>query len=59
MTRGFANAAEVGWTRSVIRATNAAHELPQMSFEDAKELVEFTQMLVRFVYDLPARAPKP
>ena len=38
---------------------DAPHELPQMTFEGAKELVEFIEMLLRFVYDLPARAPKP
>jgi len=48
-----------GWVDQIRdKGNDAAHELPQMTVEDAKELIEFTEMLLRFIYDLPARAPK-
>jgi hypothetical protein len=49
-----------GWVDH-IRATGneANHEIKIMSPDTASELVVFVEMLLRFIYDLPSRVPKP
>jgi hypothetical protein len=40
------------------KGNEATHEIAVMSANDAKELLEFTQMLLRLVYEFPNRVPK-
>jgi hypothetical protein len=37
------------------KGNEATHEIPSISQEDAIELLEFTEMLLRFVYELPGK----
>ncbi len=39
------------------KGNEANHEIHLMSMEDAKELIAFTDMLLRLVYEFPNRAP--
>lgn len=48
-----------GWIDHIRKKGNEAnHELPDMSQEDAKELLVFTEMLLRFVYEMPGHMQK-
>ena len=48
-----------GWLGYVKdRGNEANHEIPNMTAEDAKALLEFTEALLRNVYSLPAAVPK-
>jgi hypothetical protein len=40
------------------KGNEATHEIPEMSMEDAIELIEFTEMLLRFVYEMPGKMTK-
>jgi Domain of unknown function (DUF4145) len=40
------------------KGNEATHEIPSIGHEDAVELLEFTEMLLRFVYELPGRMAK-
>jgi hypothetical protein len=40
------------------KSNEANDEIVIMSEEDAKNLVTFTEMMLRFIYDLPTRVPK-
>lgn len=40
------------------KGNEATHEIPSISQEDAVELMEFTEMLLRFVYELPGKMLK-
>ncbi|AYV67100.1 hypothetical protein C2I06_09550 [Niallia circulans] len=40
------------------KGNEATHEIPEISKEDAIELMEFTEMLLRFVYEMPGRMNK-
>ena len=40
------------------KGNEATHEITSMSKEDAIELLEFTEMLLRFVYEMPGRMTK-
>lgn len=37
------------------KGNEATHEIPSMSKEDAIELLEFVEMLLRFVYEMPGK----
>lgn len=37
------------------KGNEATHEIPSMSREDAIELLDFTEMLLRFVYEMPGK----
>lgn len=37
------------------KGNEATHEIPSISQDDAIELLEFTEMLLRFVYELPGK----
>ncbi len=41
------------------RGNEATHEIQLMSRQDATELVTFSEMLLKFVYEFPARVPPP
>lgn len=40
------------------KGNEATHEIPSISKEDSIELLEFTSMLLRFVYELPGKMMK-
>lgn len=40
------------------KGNEATHEIPSIGKEDAVELLEFTEMLLRFVYEMPGRMNK-
>jgi hypothetical protein len=40
------------------RGNEATHEIALMSDTDAKELVRFVEMLLRFIYEFPNLIPK-
>lgn len=40
------------------KGNEATHEIPSISKEDAIELLDFTEMLLRFVYEMPGRMQK-
>lgn len=40
------------------KGNEATHEIPNLSQDDAIELIEFTEMLLRFVYELPGKMQK-
>jgi Domain of unknown function (DUF4145) len=40
------------------KGNEATHEIPSISKEDAEELLEFTAMLLRFIYELPGKMVK-
>lgn len=41
------------------KGNEATHEIQLMSRADAEELVTFSEMLLKFVYEFPARVPPP
>jgi len=40
------------------KGNEATHEIPSISKDDAVELLDFTEMLLRFVYEMPGRMSK-
>ena len=47
-----------GWVDHIRKKGNeATHEIALMNQADAEELVAFTEMLLKFVYEFPARVP--
>ncbi|WP_249871625.1 DUF4145 domain-containing protein [Oceanobacillus saliphilus] len=40
------------------KGNEATHEIPSISKEDAIELLDFTEMLLRFVYEMPGKMKK-
>lgn len=47
-----------GWVDHIRRRGNEAnHEIVVMTFEDAKELISFIEMLLKFIYEFPKRVP--
>lgn len=49
-----------GWVDHIRRKGNEAnHEVRVMTTADAEELVRFTEMLLRFVYEFPSLVPEP
>jgi hypothetical protein len=48
-----------GWVDHIRkRGNDANHEIVLMKREDAEELVAFTEMLLKFVYEFPSRVPQ-
>ena len=39
------------------KGNEAAHEIPSLSRDDATELVTFSEMLLKFIYEFPAQIP--
>ena len=49
-----------GWVDHIRQKGNeATHEIALMSKADAEELISFIEMLLKFIYEFPARIPKP
>lgn len=49
-----------GWVDHIRRKGNeATHEIDLMSQSDAEELISFIEMLLKFIYEFPARVPTP
>lgn len=49
-----------GWVDHIRKKGNEAnHEIMMMSRQDAEEIVTFTGMLLKFVYELPGMLPQP
>lgn len=47
------------WVDRIRKIGNVAnHEIPAITRDQAEEIVSFTEMLLRFVYELPGRVPK-
>lgn len=47
-----------GWVDHIRKKGNeATHEIALMSQADAEELIAFTEMLLKFIYEFPARVP--
>ena len=48
------------WVDHIRKKGNEAnHEISIMGESDAKDLLGFTEMLLRFIYEFPSRLPKP
>ncbi len=48
-----------GWVDHIRKKGNeATHEIVLMSTVDAEELVAFTEMLLKFIYEFPAKVPQ-
>jgi hypothetical protein len=41
------------------KGNEATHEIALMSDSDARELVSFVEMLLRFIYEFPKMVPQP
>jgi len=60
VSKGYVPPDGQGWVDHIRKKSNEAnHEIKIMESETAQELVVFVEMLLRFIYDLPARVPKP
>ena len=47
-----------GWVDHIRRKGNeATHEIALMSKADAEELIAFSEMLLKFIYEFPAKVP--
>jgi hypothetical protein len=47
-----------GWVDHIrTKGNEATHEIVLMSKADAEELITFTEMLLKFIYEFPARVP--
>lgn len=47
-----------GWVDHIRRKGNeATHEIQMMSKQDGEELISFTEMLLKFIFEFPARVP--
>ena len=48
-----------GWVDHIRKKGNeATHEISPMTHDDANELVSFAEMLLKFIYEFPAKVPK-
>lgn len=48
-----------GWVDHIrVKGNEATHEITSMSKDDAIELLEFTELLLRFVFELPGKMAK-
>jgi hypothetical protein len=48
-----------GWVDHIrTKGNEANHEIVLMSAEDALELISFSEMLLKFIYEFPSRVPK-
>jgi hypothetical protein len=56
--KGFIPPNGKGWVDHIRKKGNeATHEIALMSQADAEELLAFTEMLLKFIYEFPARVP--
>ena len=57
-TQGYVPPNGRGWVDHIRRKGNeATHEIALMSRDDAEELITFVEMLLKFIYEFPARVP--
>ena len=55
---GFVPPNGKGWVDHIRKKGNeATHEIALMKTEDAEELISFAEMLLKFIYEFPARVP--
>ncbi len=48
-----------GWVDHIrVKGNEATHEIALMTKADAEELIAFTEMLLKYIYEFPARVPK-
>ncbi len=48
-----------GWVDHIRKKGNeATHEIALMQQSDAEELISFAEMLLKFIYEFPAKIPK-
>lgn len=58
--RGFIPPNGRGWVNVIRTKGNyATHEIVLMSREDAEQVISFTEMLLKFIFEFPAKAPSP
>ena len=58
--RGYVPPNGKHWVDHIRKKGNEAnHEIALMTKEDAMELVEFSEMLLKFIFEFPNRVPKP
>ncbi len=56
--KGFVPPGGGGWVDHIRQKSNEAnHEIVMMKQEDAAELITFLEMLLKFIYEFPARVP--
>ena len=49
-----------GWVDHIRKKGNeATHEIALMTRSEAEELVTFSEMLLKFIYEFPSRVPSP
>jgi hypothetical protein len=49
-----------GWVDHIrTKGNEANHEIKIMSEADARDLIAFSEMLLKFVYEFPAKVPSP
>lgn len=59
-TNGYIPPNGRGWVDHVRKRGNeATHEIALMSKSDAEDLVAFVEMLLKFIFEFPARVPSP
>jgi hypothetical protein len=59
-TKGYVPPGGEGWVDHIRKKGNEAnHEIKIMSATDAKDLITFSEMLLRFIYEFPARVQPP
>lgn len=57
---GFVPPKGRGWVDHIRKKGNeATHEINPMTHADATELVSFSEMLLKFIYEFPAQVPMP
>lgn len=57
-SKGFVPPDGKGWVDHIRQKGNeATHEIKLMSTTDANELISFAEMLLKFIYEFPARIP--
>lgn len=57
--KGYAPPGSEEWVDHIRKKGNeATHEIPHMTLDDAKELITFSEMLLKFIYEFPKRIPK-
>ncbi len=58
--QGYVPPGGQGWVDYIRRKGNEAnHEIKIMSEADAKDLIAFSEMLLKFVYEFPSKVPPP
>lgn len=56
--KGYVPPGGKGWVDHIrTKGNEATHEIVLMNKTDAEELISFTEMLLKFIYEFPARVP--